>query len=374
MAGCSEAAVSQVGRPAAALARLSRTLREVRRSDAAQVQRLFATLGARLASVRRIDIALERTLATRFNSLDYLRTDELGLSRIVADLLNPRAAHGQGDAFLSTLLDRLGDEAPGGRLQALDTASVETRRERAIEGGGRLDISIEIRLPGREPLCIAIENKPFSTDGEGQVHAYLKFLRRRYPGRFLLIYLSPHGGLPSTESLPQDVCTDGLATMSYCPGALLAGNARAALQLRFALTDWLRACSLSCDIDRLRWFLRDTENFCHKTFGGILTTDREHREVRDFILESEDNLRATFAVLDAYPETRNEVIAGFLARLHECVALGWRATAWSLAIISRTAPSMMVCGCIAALGKAMCARRTFGSPTMAATPPRGIWA
>ena len=34
--------------------------------------------------------------SARFNNLDYLRDDELGLSRIIADLLNPKASHGQG--------------------------------------------------------------------------------------------------------------------------------------------------------------------------------------------------------------------------------------------------------------------------------------
>ena len=100
---------------------------------------------------------------------------------------------------------------------------VHTRRERPIDGGGRLDISIEIGTGRPEPLCIAIENKPYAADGEGQVDAYLKFLRSHYPQRFLLIYLSPHGGLPSSESLPPDAPTDGLATLSYSPRPQAAG-------------------------------------------------------------------------------------------------------------------------------------------------------
>ena len=51
-----------------------------------------------------------------------------------------------------------------------------------------------------------------------------------------------------------------------------------------------------------------------------MTTPREHREVRDFILDSEDNLLAAFAVMEAYPEARNEVIAGFLEHLDEHVS------------------------------------------------------
>ena len=296
---------------------LADKLRDVRQSDIDRVDRMFSTLGPRLTAARRIEHELNRVLANRFNPLDYLRTDELGLSRILADLLNPNASHGQGAAFLLRFLKRVRALLPGGSLPMLQPALVHTRCERPIDGGGRLDISIEIGTDRSEPLCIAVENKPYAADGEGQVDAYLKFLRSHYPRRFLLIYLSPQGGLPSSESLPPHAPTDGLATLSYSPRPQAGGERDSTTQLHFALTDWLRECSLSCDVDRLRWFLRDLENFCHTTFGGHLTTAREHREVRDFILENDDNLLAVLAVLEAYPATRDEAIAGFLNRLCE---------------------------------------------------------
>ena len=197
---------------------------------------------------------------------------------------------------------------------------MDTVCERSIGDAGRLDVSIEINNDGQGPVCVAIENKPYAADGERQVDAYLRFLRCKYPGRFLLIYLSPHGGPPSTESLPEGASRAGLATLSYCPHAYAKSDRdEAALQLPFALTDWLRECALSCTVDRLRWFLRDTENFCHKRLGGVVTTDTEHREVRDFILESDDNLRTTLTVLGAYPKVRDEVVKGFLKRLHRNV-------------------------------------------------------
>ena len=288
--------------------------------DMLRIGRLFRILGPRLAAVRRIDLELDRALANRFNPLDYLRTDELGLSRIIADLLDPRAAHGQGTTFLLRFLERIRDTLPGGWPSTIEPASIDVRCERSIDGGGRLDVSVEISFGSSQPLCLAIENKPYAADGEGQIDAYLQFLRSRYPGRFLLIYLSPHGGLPSADSLTPGACTDGLATLSYSPLAQTAADQDTSLQLAFALTDWLRECSLSCAVDRLRWFLRDTENFCHKTFGGVLTSDREHLEVRKFILDSEDNLLAALAVRDAYPKTRDEVIRAFLERLRDQIA------------------------------------------------------
>ena len=58
--------------------------------------RFFAELAPRLEVARDLGRELDRKLAQQFNILDYLRDDELGLSRIIADLLNPKARHGQG--------------------------------------------------------------------------------------------------------------------------------------------------------------------------------------------------------------------------------------------------------------------------------------
>lgn len=297
---------------------LARNLREVRQAKVQNLDRMFRSLGARLATARRIEAELDRAVANRFNPLNYLRTDELGLSHILSDLLDPNGPHGQGAAFLAMFLERIRNLLPDKSLPPPQPDLVEVRCERSIDGGGRLDVSIEISSGDARPLCIAIENKPFAADGEGQVDAYLKFLSCRYPKRFLLIYLSPHGGPPSAESLPAGACTDGLAMLSYCRTPQ-PGNRDTPPCLPFALTDWLHECALSCPVDRLRWFLRDTENFCHRTFGGAMATDTEHREVRDFILESKDNLHAALAVREAFPRVRNDVVVTFLKRLYENV-------------------------------------------------------
>ena len=65
-----------------------------------QYQRFVDELAPRLETARALERQLDAHLARRFNVFDYLRRDELGLSRIVADLLNPEGKHGQGDIFL----------------------------------------------------------------------------------------------------------------------------------------------------------------------------------------------------------------------------------------------------------------------------------
>ena len=173
----------------------------------------------------------------------------------------------------------------------------------------------------RRILHIAFENKPYAADGEAQVADYLEFLRRHYGGRFLLIYLSGHGGAPSEQSLPEGVCKDGLAIMSFCPRAETGEYEEGdPLRLPFSLSDWLRECRQICDAERLRWFLGEVETFCHKTFGGIVTTTSERKEVREFILSSDDNVLTAIAVIEAWPETRDEVVKRFLEVLRDRIA------------------------------------------------------
>jgi len=42
--------------------------------------------------------------SNRFNPFQFLQTDEMGLSKILAFLLDPMETHGQGDLFLNSFL------------------------------------------------------------------------------------------------------------------------------------------------------------------------------------------------------------------------------------------------------------------------------
>ena len=304
------------------LAPLSERLASIGQSDRKRYGRFFTALGARMEGARVVERELDRLLARRFNALDYLRTDELGLSRIVGDLLDPGGTHGQGTCFLAKFGNLVGpDRWPADQTVRHDDFDVNVLRERSTDGGGRLDISVELRSQGREPACIAFENKPYAADGEAQVADYLAFLRRHYGGRFLLVYLSGHGGTPSEWSLPKDVSKDGLAIMTFCPRAQTGEYEESLpLHLPFSLSDWLRECRQICDAERLRWFLGEVETFCHKTFGGVVTTTSERKEVRDFILASDDNALTAIAVVEAWPETRDEVVKRFLEALRDRIA------------------------------------------------------
>lgn len=73
---------------------------------------LFDGLIPRLEAARQLEDALDVALARRFNAFDFLDSSELGLSRIVSELLDVDGPHGQRQLFLKILLDKCGPPRP----------------------------------------------------------------------------------------------------------------------------------------------------------------------------------------------------------------------------------------------------------------------
>lgn len=308
-------------------AEVGERLDSVRRDDQRRYQRFFSGLKPRLDAAKRLERELNRHLAHRFNALDYLQTDELGLSRVIADLLDPQASHGQGPFFLQVLLEKLNLTEC---WPDLDPAGATVSVERVITAQRRIDIYVKIR-GGSGEYCLAIENKPYADDQKNQVHDYLKHLDREFKERFLLIYLSPAGETPSESSLPRNGLGQWhgrFAVMSYYGQGdgeeTVNQDGRVDLfadfRESFSLTDWFSACHEKCQVERLRWFLRDARLFCQHTFGDHhMTSDSEARAVEEFLLSNPENLATALAVYDSWPAVRDRVCNQFLEHLHSCI-------------------------------------------------------
>ena len=281
--------------------------------------RFFAELAPRLEVARDLGRELDRKLAQQFNILDYLRDDELGLSRIIADLLNPKARHGQGTLFLQTLLSLEGLKNARD-WPDLDRSQISVVVERRITSDRRIDISVHIDGTDGQTHCLAIENKPYADDQENQVKDYLDYLERKYCDRFLLIYLSPTGEGPLKRSIHRKELAakwkDRFAIMPYRGGQEDQAEEFDALRLPHSLAEWLRECRENCEVDRLRWFLRDAEIFCQRTFGGQgMATNSERKATFDFVLSNPSNLKTALAVSESWPDVRDHVCEKFLKRL-----------------------------------------------------------
>ena len=303
------------------------------RTDRGRCQRFFAELSPRLEMARALETELDRHLARRFNVLDYLRTDELGLSKIVADLLNPSGSHGQGILFLEKFVDGLGEHVF--RLDLSAGRISDPKNEKGILSNRRIDVYLQIGN-GERAQCLAIENKPYARGQEkkvkNQVKDYLKFLKDKFGERFVLIYLSPKGEGPSNSSIPKEELGKWKGRFAILPYCTVDSERHHDVhenqpdrfedfRLPCSLADWLKESRRSCEVDRLRWFLRDAEVFCNRTFGGrTMTTDSKTKAVEDFLRSSNpQNLAIARAVHEAWPTIRNKICEKFLIQLRSRV-------------------------------------------------------
>ena len=138
------------------------------------------------AQQRRID----KRLATGFNVFHLIEPDENKLSDILADLLDPKGDHGQGDLFLRLIFKQLGLGA-----HAKLTKNATVQREAPTHGiqkyRRRMDVFVEAGA------LLAIENKLDSPEQRDQVKDYLEHLQQCARGRQTrLIYLTPDGRPP----------------------------------------------------------------------------------------------------------------------------------------------------------------------------------
>ena len=221
---------------------LNSQLEEASEEERRRYQSFFDRLGTRLEAAREIERELDRRLAQRFNVFDYIRTDELGLSRVIAELLDPHGRDGQGSLFLR-LMPVVGELVGTERVPDDDEISVAL--ERVIPTQRRIDVSVEIRVDG-QLYCLAIENKPYTRDRKDQVKDYLEFLSDEYGGNFILVYLSPKGDGPSEESILESELRRWSArfeTMPYWQPTTTGS--------RPSLAQWFGECRRSCDVDRL---------------------------------------------------------------------------------------------------------------------------
>lgn len=213
---------------------------------------------------------------------------------------------------------------------ASHTVNVET--EHSTYEGRRIDIYVEIF--GEKPFVLAIENKPYAGDQENQVLDYLKYLEGK-TSNFLLVYLSSSGQGPSEWSFPHNErseWTDNFTIMAYAESGDDLDESQDTEEeqsdVRYkeenqevkSLATWLKVCKEKCEVDRLRWFLGDAEEFCTKTFGISQSTDDvEVQIVESFLFENPKYMKTAYEVKEAWPNVVNKVAEPFFQHLTDTI-------------------------------------------------------
>ena len=152
--------------------------------------------------------------SNRFNPFQFMRTDEMGLSKILAFLLDPREAHGQGDLFLNSFLkfinkhQFLAYQKVNIYIEKItkeenDEITNETTNE-TTNKHGRHDIFIEGLLDNKRSWVISIENKlQGAVDQPKQMHTYAKDLKNYVSDSYFLIYLPIFSNNPPEKSISE---------------------------------------------------------------------------------------------------------------------------------------------------------------------------
>ena len=202
--------------------------------------------------------SLDVHLARAFSVFDYIQPDENGLSRIIADLLDPGGKHGQGVTFLRAFLDMLRDEGAAVRQDGeFDLSKSQIRCEAATTYISHNLRRIDIRIELSRVFGIGIENKPWAGEQPDQLSDYHLELKKRYgEDGFVLCYLCPQGKNPETLK-PRE------------KEALESQGRFRILHYSSHLRKWLDECIREVQADKVRSFLKDFRVYLDRNFPSI---------------------------------------------------------------------------------------------------------
>lgn len=228
------------------------------------IQKYFEELRVLIATTDKAKKEIDRLVAPDFSLFSVLWPDEMRLSNLIAKLLDPSAAHGQGVIFLNEFLEVIKESTGEDRnvCSNIETikkiwtessdfkVSTEQTTDLIEASQRRMDIVV-----GNQTSVLMIENKPWTIDQTNQLEDYNEHLRKRYGANYIMIYLSDAGRQPSNESLKEKDTLDlkksgNLVILSYRPH----------------LTDWLNRCLSIAEPDRVRWILKDFLHYIELTF------------------------------------------------------------------------------------------------------------
>lgn len=241
-----------------------------------------------------------RQLAPEFNTFNYISTDELGLSQILADLLNPKGSHGQEEDFLRLFIEHclptINDSSEWQNfIDNLDRTKVFVEETTWKSGTRRrMDIYLECKADDNS-YGICIENKPYAADQFEQLKDYAKELEERKLNHWHLIYLNEHADTPSEYSINPEYLE-----------TLTAGNQFSSLKFS-SLIDWLKACQVECQNHSVIEFLAQLIKFIQQQFMGIEDMN-ESKSVLDVMQKSRQNIEASIQISNNVEAMKKQLI------------------------------------------------------------------
>lgn len=242
---------------------------------------------ASIQALRKAKEMFSDKLAPDFNLFDFLRSDEIGLSRCISSLLNPKGKHGQGSVFLSLFVSHF--LAPDWDVDDNCTVFLEKQTSTLRR--------IDIYLRFSSGNIISIENKPWAGDQDGQLSDYANFIATQAMGKaWHLFYLSndePSEKSLSTKKQKQLKAAGHYSNISF-----------------HSLIEWLEDCSNRAKAFSVKLFIDELVKFIRSKINNELDMTEEN-EVKSIILATDDNLESAFAIGNSLHATKQHLLKKF---------------------------------------------------------------
>lgn len=265
------------------------------------VESLLAEVGKELKAGELARKRYAPLLSPDFNVFSYIEPDELRLSRIIADLLDPKGRHAQGAVFLERFLVWIG--TTDWHAEDATSAWIEVPTTHNESKDRRLDILVDWRGDKRG---LAIENKPWALDQTTQIEDYAAEMKKRYGDSWRLVYLAGmEGQVPDEGSIAKVArkeLEDSGNLVMKCYESML--------------TDWIDPCMAVCQSERFRWFLKEFKSYVEATFMGVKDMT-EMKEIAKKLIGSKESIEAMLSIREAYPEAMGILIEKLAGQLQD---------------------------------------------------------
>lgn len=225
--------------------------------------------------------------ANRFNPFRFMRTDENGLSGILAFLLDSSEAHGQRDLFVRSFLQYL--QLP--KFLAYEKIIVAT--EKPVQNSQRRhDIFLEAYIGNELVWVMSLENKlRGASDQLQQMKDYWADLVTYKTDKRYMIYLPAQDAMPSHESIKKE---DWLA---------LQANKQAKILSARDLVKWLDQTPIVAPA--MQNFIQQFKRFLNEE---IMNLTDESNELITEIINNQDMLTATMTVIENSREIYEQLL------------------------------------------------------------------
>ena len=217
-----------------------------------------------------------------------LENKEVPIVRFLLELLNPNGCHYQGDYFLKSFI-RNALSIDEEKIRDDELIKAKVRREVSTIDNKRIDLTIETKS-----AYIGIEIKVYSHEHDHQLQFYSKELTRSSKHSYLY-YLTPFG--EESEELDKNKYESMSFKDDIIPWLIEAKN---------GLDDTLIRLKLNLD-----QYISVLKNIC-----GI-ETEETTMKVKDYILESEDNLKCVKTLINALPKAQTQIMLNFFNGLKD---------------------------------------------------------